>query len=376
MAVKTNRYFLKPTILVCSALALSACSDFTLSDLNSKINPVPGTQTTQVAPRPQPDSRGVITYPNYQVIVAKRNESMDEIAARVGMTGQDLARHNGLPADHIARKGQVLALPKGIITPTTDTIEESTLETRASDAIDRAGPTPIQQGTLQPGPEPIRHIVEQGETAYSIARLYGVSITALASWNGLDRNLSVRPGQQLLIPVAEDGTVKTSAVDPVETSAVAEAKTPEPPSAKTPLPPTVEVAQIPESPNLASDRTPAGASGKLIRPVSGKVIRGYSNKKGGNEGLDIAASAGTSVKAAEGGEVALISKSGSQNTIVLLRHPDNLYTVYSNVSDVSVKKGQKVSRGQSIAKVASGDPSFVHFEIRRGTESVDPVPYL
>jgi murein DD-endopeptidase MepM/ murein hydrolase activator NlpD len=142
------------------------------------------------------------------------------------------------------------------------------------------------------------------------------------------------------------------------------------------LPASVETAELPESPNLSADRTPAGASGKLLRPVSGKVLRGYSKKKGGNEGLDIAAASGTPVKAAEGGEVALISKSGSQNTIVLLRHPDNLYTVYSNVSDVTVKKGQKVKRGQSIAKVASGDPSFVHFEIRRGTESVDPVPYL
>jgi len=362
MAVKTIRYTFKPYILLCSSIALSACSDFTLSDLNSKLDPRPGTTVNQVAPRPQPDSRGVITYPNYQVIVAKRNDTMADIAGRVGMSGQDLARHNGLPADYIAHKGQVLALPPGVITPTTDTITESTLEARANAAIDRAGATPVQEGTLQAGPEPIRHVVEQGETAYSIARLYDVSVTALASWNGLDRNLTVRTGQQLLIPLAENGTIQTTTAD-----------TPEPPSASTPLPAAVETAVLPESPNLAADRTPAGASGKLLRPVKGKVLRGYS---GSNEGLDIAAATGTSVKAAGAGEIALISKSGSQNTIVLIRHPDNLYTVYSNVSNVTVKKGQKVKRGQSIAKVAKGDPSFVHFEIRRGTESVDPVPYL
>ena len=366
MAVKTNRYTLKPYILLCGTIALTACSDFTLSDLNSKLDPRPTAQNGQLAPRPQPDSRGVITYPHYQVIVARRNDTMADIAGRVGMTAQDLARHNGLPESHIAHRGQVLALPPGVIIPTTETIDQSTLETRATAAIDRADATPIQQGTIQAGPVPIRHVVEPGETAYSIARLYGVSVTALASWNGLDRNLSVRTGQQMLIPVAEDGSVQTAVLDPTT-------QTPEPPSASKPLPATVETAEIPESPNLAADRTPAGASGKLLRPVKGKVLRGYSS---GNEGLNIAAAAGTSVKAAEAGEIALISKSAGQNTIVLIRHPDNLYTVYSYVTDVTVKKGQTVKRGQTIAKVAKGDPAFVHFEVRRGTESVDPVPYL
>lgn len=364
MALKSIGYTAKPYLLLCGMIAVTACTDFTLSDINTKLNPRPNTQLSQVTARPQPDSRGVIAYSNYQVIVARRNDTMADLAGRIGIPAQDLARHNGLPVTYIARKDEVLALPNGVITPTTGAIDQNSLESRATAAIDRAGTTPIQTSTLQAGPEPIRHVVEQGETAYSIARLYGVSVTALASWNGLDRNLSVRTGQQLLIPVAEDGTVATGAA----------VQTPAPPSASNPLPNTVDVAQIPESPNLASDRTPAGASGKLQRPVSGKTIRGY--KTGGNEGLDIAAAAGTSVKAAESGEIALISKSNSQNTIVLIRHPDNLYTVYSNVTGVAVKKGQKVKRGQTIAKVASGDPSFVHFEIRRGTESVDPIPYL
>ncbi len=367
MALKSIGYTAKPYLLLCGMIAVTACSDFTLSDFNTKLNPHPNTQSSQLSARPQPDSRGVIAYPNYQVIIAKRNDTMADLAGRIGIPAQDLARHNGLPVTYIARKGEVLALPKGIIIPTTDTIDQNSLEARATAAIDRAGTTPIQTSILQTGPEPIRHVVEQGETAYSIARLYGVSVTALASWNGLDRNLSVRTGQQLLIPVAEDGSVETGA-------AVATTQTPAPPSASEPLPDTVEVAKIPESPNLASDRTPAGASGKLQRPVSGKTIRGY--KSSGNEGLDIAAAAGTSVKAAESGEIALISKSNNQSTIILIRHPDNLYTVYSYVTGVAVNKGQKVKRGQTIAKVAKGDPSFIHFEIRRGTESVDPIPYL
>ncbi len=367
MALKSIGYTTKPYLLLCGMIAVTACSDFTLSDINSRLDPRPDIQAPTVTARPKADSRGVIAYPNYQVIIAKRNDTMVDLAGRVGMSGQDLARHNGLPETYIARKGEVLALPKGVVTPAIETISESTLETRAAAAIDRADATPIQSVTLQPGPEPIRHLVEQGETAYSIARLYNVSVTSLASWNGLDRNLSVRTGQQLLIPVAQDGTIKTDAAN-------ATLQTPEPPSASKPLPKTVETVEIPESPNLAADLTPAGATGKLLRPVNGKTIRGY--KSGGNEGLDIAAAPNTTVKAAGSGEIALISKSSNQNTIILIRHPDNLYTVYSNVTDVAVKKGQKIKRGQTIAKVANGDPSFVHFEVRRGTQSVDPVPYL
>lgn len=365
---------------------LTACEGgFDLGNLSEKLDRRPTASTAEqgnAAPRPKPDSRGLITYPNYQVIVARRNDTMNDVAGRVGMTGAELARYNGLPAEYLPRSGEVLALPKGTVIPVeasdADAVASpSSLEAIAQSAIGRAGDT-APKVAVQDGPEPIRHVVEPGETIYSIARLYRVSVPALASWNGLGKDLAVREGQRLLIPVVEDGSVKSQDNDfVVEEPAPGEGSiTPIPPSAVDPLPDAVETAVIPESPNLVQDRTPVGASRKLLRPVSGEVLRGYSNKPGGNEGLDIAASKGTSVKAAENGEVALVSSAGGNTKIVLIRHPDNLYTVYSNVSDVSVSKGQTVGRGQSIGKVAGGSPAFLHFEIRRGTESVNPEPYL
>ena len=352
--------------LLSSGFLLAGCVDLS----NGPFDSPPSDSSTVTTPRPKPDSRGVITYPNYQIIVARRGDTIADIAGRVGMNADHLARHNGLTEGYLPREGEVLALPKGVVIPTDGAgADTDSLESIATTAIGRAG---SQTGVVQEGPEPIRHIVEPGETAYSIARLYGVSVTSLASWNGLDRELNVRVGQRLLIPVVEDG----SPANKEETSPGSGSETPIPPSSTEPLPDSVEQAVIPESPNLAETRTPPGASRKLMVPVSGKVVRGYSSAPGGNEGLDFAASAGASVKAAENGEVALISSSSNNTTIVLLRHPDNLYTVYSNVTGVTVKKGQKVSRGQSIAKVAPGDSPFLHFEIRRGTESVDPAPYL
>lgn len=367
---------------------LTACGDgFGLGNLGDRLDRRPSSadaaQQNTAAPRPKPDSRGLITYPNYQVIIARRNDTMNDVASRVGMTGAELARFNGLPADYLPRSGEVMALPKGVVIPVEPSgqvvsgeTSTNSLESIAQTAIGRAGDT-TPQATVQSGPEPIRHVVEPGETIYSIARLYRVSVPSLASWNGLGKDLAVREGQRLLIPVVEDGTPREqSQVAAVEPAPGEGSVTPIPPSAVDPLPDTVEAAVIPESPNLVEDRTPVGASRTLLKPVSGSVLRGYSNKPGGNEGIDFAANTGASVKAAENGEVALVSSAGGNTKIVLIRHPDNLYTVYSNVSDVTVTKGQSVSRGQSIAKVAGGSPAFLHFEIRRGTESVDPTPYL
>lgn len=369
-------------ILGASAIALAACQGVDLSSLRNGIDRRPDAANTQnVAPRPKPDGRGIISYPNYQVIVARQGDTMNELAARVGMTGEALARHNGLPFTYLPRSGEVLALPRGVVIPADDGTTGTTtsnLENIAATAIGRAnGETAKTTAVVQEGPEPIRHIVEPGETAYSIARLYGVSVNALASWNGLGKELDVRNGQQLLIPVVADGSPQQD-VAAVEPAPGAGSITPIPPSSVEPLPGPEEVAAttVPDSPNLVEDRTATSDVPKMQRPVSGDVLRGYSSRPGGNEGIDFAAAKGTSVKAADDGEVALVSSAGSNTKIVLIRHPGNIYTVYSNVSDVSVKKGQRVSRGSTVGKVAGGSPSFVHFEIRKGTESVDPAPYF
>ena len=393
-------------MLLCS-VALTGCDEFdgikSLTDLGRKVDPIPSENSsgTKAAARPKPDSRGVITYANYQVIIARRGDTMGAIASRVGMTATDLAKHNGLSVNHTPRQGEVLALPDSVgrIAASGTSIEDI-----ASSAIDEAPNTPARVPAASGDNEPVRHVVEPGETAYSIARLYDVSVTALASWNGLDRNLSVREGQQLLIPVAEAaGTTAAAAATTTAASASASttstatktvaavtpkakpsaiskpgtgSETPEPPSASKPLPKTVAKTKVPESPNLQTEKTAAASKAKLLKPVNGKVLRGFSSKPGGNEGIDFGAPEGTAVKAAANGTVALISKSVSDTTIILVRHPDNLYTVYSNVSGASVNKGDRVTRGQSIGKVAGGKEPFVHFEIRRGTEAVDPAPYL
>ncbi|MCB1368826.1 MAG: peptidoglycan DD-metalloendopeptidase family protein [Rhodobacteraceae bacterium] len=359
-------------LIVASALVLAGCDGgLDLGGGPSGFNLAGDRDAARTAPRPEPDGRGVITYPNYQVVLARRGDTVADLAMRIGLTPRELADYNGLSPASELREGELLALPRKIAPGTGGTggIDIETLANNAINTADSRTATPPPAGT--PGVEPVRHRVERGETAYSIARLYDVSVTALARWNRLGTDLSVREGQLLLIPIVE-----ATGEDIVDDSRPGKGSTtPPPPSAAKPLPRDVTAAPLPPSPGLGDQRT-TGGDRKFLMPVQGDIIQPYSGKAGGNEGIDIGALPGTAVKAAEDGEIALISKSVGANTIVLVRHDDNIYTVYSNVADVKLAKGDKVKRGQPLGVVAPGSPSYLHFEVRRGTESVDPAPFL
>ena len=305
--------------------------------------------------------------------MARRGDTVADVAARVGLSAEELARFNGLQVGYVLRADEILALPRRV--PASGPDGGRDIATIAGDAIDRAEGTrrPVTGTTAPAEGQPVRHRVERGETAYSIARLYNVSVRSLAEWNGLGTDLTVREGQYLLIPVAAGGAApdrRIAATRPGRGS-----PTPVPPSASTPLPDPAEVetAKLPESPKLSTAEPAPADTSRFLRPVDGKTIRPYGN---GNDGIDLAAAPGTAVRAADNGKVALISRSVGQSTIVLVRHDDNIYTVYSNVTDVPVKKGDSVKRGQPVGKVAEGSPGFVHFEVRRGTKATDPGPFI
>ncbi len=381
-------------LLGLSGLALAACNGPVLDwDLRNGDN---GFSTAEAAqqttePRPQPDNRGVISYPGYQVVVAQRGDTVAAVARRVGLDPAELARHNALEQDILLRGGEVLALPGRVAEPSRatgarpgDRIDITTL---AGDAINRAEgtatPTAAPAPVTQAGPEPVRHQVQRGETAFIIARQYNVTTRSLAEWNGLDAEMRVREGQYLLIPVASQQAPQNAAPAPAQTSLPgAGSPTPTPPSASRPLPvdeaPAAEraaevAAATPPAPDLAAQRTEASAA-RLAMPVQGRIIRAYN--KGRNDGIGIAASAGTEVNAAAAGTVAAITRDTDGVTIVVIRHENNLLTVYANLDNVRVDSNARVTRGQTIGTVRAGDPSFLHFEVREGFESVDPMPFL
>ena len=355
MSLKINKFTLSAITSLALSVALSACDgNTTLSTIGDKIDQPPTPITSGTYERPAADGNGIITYPNYQIAIARKNDTVSIMATRVGITENKLATYNGLKPQARLREGELVAIPTGEILSSTGAIEDI-----ASFALDSA-PSDIPK--IQQDNEPVRHTVRSGETAYTIANLYNVSVTELASWNGLGPNLSVRNGQRLLIPKASN-LGKLPIIAPSDPA----------------IPETTEITKVTPPKILQStESTNANttSSKKMVRPVIGKILRGFSKKSGGNEGIDYAVSEGTEVKAAAMGTVALISKSVGDTTIILLRHANNLYTVYSNITDVKLDKDKIVNAGDIVGLVGPGDPPFVHFEVRKGTEAVDPTPYL
>ena len=217
------------------------------------------------------------------------------------------------------------------------------------------------------------HTVAVGETAWSIARRYGVSVQDLARANGLPETMSVRAGQRLTIPPS--GGAQTTAA--VVTAPGVGSATPRPPSSAQPLPreetkPASAPVQTADAPDLGSTRTAASGSGKFAMPANGSIMRAY--KKGTNEGIDISAPPGSPIKAAGGGTVAAVTRDTDGVPIVVVRHDDGLMTVYAGVDKLSVSKGDSVKRGQSLGAARSS--GVLHFEVRDGFDSVDPEDYL
>lgn len=375
-------------LLLAVALGVAGCG-------GNSWNPFGGNEDAAVITGPSvenlpPDSRGVITYATYQVAVARDGDTLATVANRVGTSPEELAQRNGLPSNYLLRQGEVLLLPDSVPRPadglsdgsvTTQTLGGTWSPESAAAAIDSstgatttatASDNPFQNGQTSPLIDPVRHRVERGETAYSIARLYGVSVTALASWNGLGPDLAVRESQELLIPIVSDANRISGAPD-VDTQPGQATPVAAPPVAAEPLPDDIAEATDPESPNLGQYRTPPG--GRLGAPVSGTVTRGFDASR--PNGIAFSASPGTPVHAAGSGEVAAVTDAvGGLGTIVLIRHQDDLITTYSTLSGVTVQEGDRVQSGQVIGNVAERDRPELQFDVFRGTTNVDPTPYL
>ena len=362
--------------IMLATFGLSSCDTSNL-DLDLRNNNYDTSRAAKAVleKRPQPDDRGIISYPNYQVAIARFGDTLTKMARRIGVDPSPLADYNGLAENEKLRSGEVIALPNRAAelgnNQSSPSVDVTQIAQSALAEIDVAQTPNLERQKPEPL-EPIRHKVKRGETAFTISRLYNVTIRSLSDWNALDSDFNIREGQYLLIPLANTLTppqTKTVKNEKPRTASLP----PAPPSAKKALPdeeiPLLKKKLIVKKPTI---RTPVG--GILAYPVNGKIIREYVKNK--NDGIDFSAPPGTDVVAADSGIVAAITSDANQVPIVVIKHENNLLTVYANIDNISVEKGVSVSRGTSIGKVGKGDPSYLHFEVRKGFESVDPMGYL
>ena len=375
------KYFFLLTIL----WALSACENSSLINFdfdfrgNSFDTSDAALQATQS--RPKANELGIISYPTYQIAVARRDDTIESMAERLGQNPGELARYNGLAEGERLRNGEVLALPRtgsrgGQYLESSDEIEETTLSKDinvlelADNALKVAGGSANNQldrtsSDAKNLMDPIKHSVVRGETVFTISRLYNISVRSLADWNGLDSDYTLREGQILIIPLVDKKATKNTQKE-IDESAV-----PAPPSSKKPQPRNVNTQEFSKS---TDTKISVPENGKMAYPLEGLVIREYS--KNINDGIDFTARAGTKVVAADTGLVATVTEDINQIAIVVLKHPGNILTVYANLTNIKVSTNQNVNRGDILGEIPDGDPPYLHFEIREGFESVDPLEYL
>ena len=224
----------------------------------------------------------------------------------------------------------------------------------------------------------VYHEVRQGQTLWSIARVYGVDVRTLAQVNQISDTAVLHVGQKLYVPGATRereivsrcpcGTETVRSSSSVKTLSQILYPAEGPAAAKAPYP-------------LVTAQETALERVALIWPVQGEVSRGFEqNATRRHDGVDIVAPRGTSIQAAADGEVIFSGWGpGGYGRIVILQHQAEVVTLYAHNHDNLVQLGQRVRQGEPIATVGQSGRAtgnHLHFEVRHKALPVSPHKFL
>jgi murein DD-endopeptidase MepM/ murein hydrolase activator NlpD len=308
-------------------------------------------------------------------IIVGTSDTMEGLSQRYGVTTAEILKANGYKGPRALQPGQQLIIPPRAVAAAPAVV--------APKAVAAAAPVAAP---------PSVHVVNRGDTLMSIAHRNHVPVAELAKANGIDANSKLKLGQKINVPGAKSAAAPAAAlpaqVAGAQPGAVAAPATKmaavEQPKEKARLAqatPTPEAAAAAtETPVKTAEAT--GALPTFRWPVRGRVVTGYGAKTNGksNDGINVAVPEGTPIKAAEDGVVAY---SGNElkgyGNLILVRHSNGYVTAYAHASELLVKRGETIKRGQIIAKSGQsgevGSPQL-HFEIRKGSSPVDPLQFL
>jgi murein DD-endopeptidase MepM/ murein hydrolase activator NlpD len=294
------------------------------------------------------------------------------IAKANHMTVQQLAEANKLKSPYTVSQGQQLRIPGAHVANMPDTV--------APKVVSLAEEEQTSAPVVKPSRAGGSYTVASGDTLYSIGRKYGIAPFTIADLNKLPHNKALALGQTLRIPAG----AKVAAAQPDTTQEqapgeeVAISETPAKKPAALALPKETADEAVAQAP-VASD---AGSNLALRWPLRGKIISGFGAKPSGlkNEGINIAVPEGTNIQAAESGVVAYAGNElKGYGNLVLVRHAGGYVTAYAHASQLMVKRGDTVKRGDVIAKAgqtgAVQSPQL-HFEVRKGATALDPNKFL
>jgi murein DD-endopeptidase MepM/ murein hydrolase activator NlpD len=361
--------------------------------------------TGSVHPAGGPPNSSSWSWEGGTAVTVGQGETIDSLSSRYGVPASAIMQANHITASASIQPGQRLVIPRyagaapRTAAPATRIASNATIVPAGGHPA-AAAPAPTASAGV--------HVVAAGESLSGIARRYHKPRKAIAKANNLAPDAKVRIGQHLVIP----GMTPPAAPAAPAAAATAPAKPPAPrkvadasPGTKSPgappapaAAPGAKVATGSASANArvaapAAEPTPdaedgaapadgTGSKPTFRWPVRGRIITGFGPRTNGqqNDGINLSIPEGTTVKAAEDGVVAYAGNElKGYGNLVLVRHSNGFVTAYAHASELMVKRGDQVKRGQVIMR--SGQTGNVtspqlHFEIRKGATPVDPTQYL
>lgn len=342
------------------------------SPARSPLEHTGSTAPRSVAAAPAPAQAPVAS--NGTSIIVGTSDTLDGLAKRYNVSQASILQANGYRGPRALSPGQSLIIPRqGAV---------------SAPAVAAAPARPASAATT--------HYVNRGETLMSISRKTNVPVAELARANGLSPSAQLKLGSKINVPAARTAaamptgsapaplgapsTIAAAPVAPVATAPARVAAVEPLQKARLASATTTPADVAPESPTKAAEAT--GALPTFRWPVRGRVATGYGAKTNGksNDGINIAVPEGTPVKAAEDGVVAYAGNElKGYGNLVLVRHSNGFVTAYAHASELMVKRGEAIKRGQVIMKSGQsgevGSPQL-HFEIRKGSSPVDPLQFL
>tara|TARA_B100001248_G_scaffold108585_1_gene80928 strand:+ start:622 stop:1500 length:879 start_codon:yes stop_codon:yes gene_type:complete len=202
------------------------------------------------------------------------------------------------------------------------------------------------------------HKVVKGETLYSISRYYETTVFALAKYNNIKNVNNIKVGKELIIPKMSQRINKIK---------------------KKKWDNNFKNKNVEKNKNvILKDKQ----NSNFIWPVKGRLLSKYGKSKEGfyNDGINIDSKKGTKVISSQAGKVIYCGNEiPGYGNLILIKHSKNWVTAYAHLNEVFTEKGKNVYKGQMIGSVGNTGnvrSPQLHFEIRKGKESVNPLNLL
>ena len=358
-----------------------------LSEEEVTLEEVTPEENAEVAENAAPSEEVILeevsTYWSEHVVAS--GENLVVISKQYDLTPDDIAKANDLSNPNMLREGQLLLIPASneFISRTLEELERRKAEEQ--EKRNQVDPVKITA-----------YVVSNGDSLWSIANKFNLSIDTLFACNTLKDPDYLKPGTTLKVPNQDGLFHKISKGDTLSTISSKYKSDPDLVRKANPKM-DLDTLQIGEnvfipgaSPASSvysiSDGRSVSYSRDFRWPVVGKVNSPFgwrrhpiTRKRSFHTGIDIKARTGTIIRAAQGGKVAYSGWMGGYGRVVVVNHGNGYSTLYAHCSRLLVRKGTKVSSGQAIGKVGSSGRvtgPHLHFEVRKNNKPINPLKVL